>query len=426
MTIKPTPHTSKVGYYVRQQNVVWYRSRNGSTPRAMTSNVTTGISFRSAVHKSDGVLATNYGRSIITATSLGGVDIRDSVGWRITGDTGFHANGVRMNSQPWGQIGLPSGFVNPPEYLRANAILQAKSSLHGNTANILEDLAQAGQMAKDAAALFKKIGKATSIYLSVLEAVSFWDKDFGRRHRSRGGPKRNRLHPDGVIRTLAQAWLVWYYAVKPLIGTLNQIGLASQPKTLLITGEGKGSCMLDHGDLFDPAPLAPFLYKDGIAGAEVRCKLYVMAKLSSGLMHLMNLGFHPKVRNLPGDEYGDMLDATDILTTAWAIVPYSFVIDWMVPVENFLRSLYWSPSLEYKHGYISKVMMGRSTAYAIRSGYGNIGSLEEGKRAEGRVEALLFQRETYNSHPPPSVLTVNQSISPSNVISAMALILTRR
>lgn len=424
--IRPTPHTSKVGYHVRQQTVVWKRSRNGSTPRAITSNVTTGVSFRSAVQKSDGVKATNYSRCIITATSAGGVSIRDALGWRITGDTGFHANGVRMNTMPWGQVGLSSGVVSPPEYLRANAILQAKERLHGNQANILEDLAQAGQLARDAASLFKKIGKATAIYLAVLEAVSFWDKDFGRRHRSRGGPKRNRMHADGVIRTLAQAWLVWYYAVKPLIGTLNQIGAASQPKLLLITGEGKASCLLDHGDLFDPAPLAPFLYKDGIAGAEVKCKLYVMARLSSGLMHLMNLGFHPQVRNAPGDEYGDMLDSTDILTTAWAIVPYSFVIDWMVPVESFLRSLYWSPSLEYKHGYISKVMMGRSTATATQSGYGTPGAPEEGKKAEGVVEALLFQRETYNSHPPPSVLTVNQSISPSNVISAMALILTRR
>lgn len=418
--VRVTPHTTKVGYSVETRISTWTRTLNGSNPRDMVSNVTTGIHFRSSTHKSDGKQPTSYSRCIVRAASKKSVDATDNLGWRVKGDSSFHASGLRMDPTPWGQTGLSTGVVSPSEYLRTNAILDAKNRLHGNQANILEDLAQVWQFAKDIGSLYNSICRATSKYYELL--VELYDSVFlGPYSRKRRGGPRRHASGDELLNRLARAWLVWYYAVKPAVSSINAIAAKAQPRSVTITSEAKQSAVLDPAGLFD-IWLGSGTTVTGDCKEEVRVKLTVVADLSNDLVHLMNLGFHPQAANTPTTKYSDMLDSTDILTTAWAIVPYSFVFDWLIPVESFLRSMYWSPSIEYKYGYVTTYMGGEASASLTKMGYGNTSS---GSKPSGVVRANLSQRVAYLSFPPPSSLAVNQSISPSNLISAAALVKTR-
>lgn len=413
-------HTSKVGYFTRNQIHVQkvYNRSTGVLTGTYNQSGTTGVSYRKSVQKSDGRKPTSYSRIIITAS--GNSYDYYSTTQRAVGDCSFWSNGLKMDPTPWGQLSLSSGNVSPSLYLEANAIARSKNKLNGNAANLLEDLAQARQTARMAADIVTDIGKATAKYLSVygalLGAVGVPIVTGGIKR-----PKRKKGGLD-LARRLAKAWLVWYYGVKPLISTLNELGEAWVPKYKTVRSTTRERAQLDPSGLFTNASTGRNrISVSGEAYEEVTCVLIVDVKLSSNLNALANLGFHG------GDVYADsvrndsngLLTTTDALSTAWAIIPYSFVFDWIIPVESFLRSLYWSPNMTYKGGYVSKYMYGKVRGIIQNNtsfdyGYG-------GKMPSGTVEALLFEREAFDNYPPPSILAVNQSISAPALASAIAL-----
>lgn len=413
-------HTSKIGYFTAATSHTQTQTNHiGGAKYYYTRTGDTGISYRDSVQKSDGRKPTNYSRCIISA--LGDAYNYYDINRSYEGKCSFHSNALKMNPRPWDQLALSSGNVSPSGYLEANAILRSKNKLNGNSANLLEDLAQARQTAKMAADIFLDIASATKrylgVYASLLSAAGLL--------AGGGFPKPRRRRRKGgldLARRLAKAWLVWYYGVKPLISTLNEIGKAWEPKYKTVRSSTTERATLDPSDLFNNATIGRNrIIASGEAYEEVTCVLIVDVKLTSNLNGLANLGFHggdPFVDDVTNDS-GGVSSLTDALSTAWALVPYSFVFDWLIPIESFLRSLYWSPSMLYKGGYVTKYMYGKARAVIPNNtsfdyGYG-------GKMPSGTVEALLFEREAFSNYPPPSILAVNQSISASNLASAIAL-----
>jgi len=421
-------HTSKVGYYVDKPSVetkrFWFRA---DTPEyymySTYDDPPRAISFKSPTWPSDGHQPTSYSRIVIRGVGQP-FDYYGPSGsgyQRSTSNSSLTGNEISMSSTPWGQYGLYAGNVHPSEYLRANAISDALKRLGGNQANILEDLAQARQIGVLAGSLFKSIVQHTGRYLSVLnEITTFRSKDFGT---IKGGPGRyTGPTVDGTVRGLAQAWLTWYYGVKPLISTINTLGQAQKPKNGSLKVLSKRDAVLDPTGLFSHYGLGtPAYIVEGKCREEVTCCLLVDYQLSTNLQLLANLGFHGgnPFADSESDDYGPLIDQYDIAVTAWALVPYSFVVDWILPVENFLRSLQWSPQISYKGGYVTNWMGGKATC--TRNLFYPTTVVK--KAPQARVEAVLFQREAYPFYPPPAVLTVNQSISPSNLASGAALLL---
>lgn len=420
MTNHVMAHTSKVGYFsARTSHVQTQTNRVGGAKSSYSRIGDTGISYRKAVQKSDGRKPTSYSRCIISAFG-NDYDFYD-VNKSYKGSCSFFSNGLRMNPNPWDQLALSSGNVSPSGYLEANAILRSKNKLNGNAANLLEDLAQARQTASMAVDIVKDIYGLTRRYLGVyasLLAASGLPLATGlpkRRRRGRRGGK-------DLARRLAKAWLVWYYGVKPLISTINEMGKAWEPKYKTVRSSTTERASLDPSDLYENATIGRNkIVVSGEAYEEVTCVLIVDVKLTSNLNGLANFGFHGGdifADNVRNDSNGG-LSLSDALSTAWALVPYSFVFDWVIPVESFLRSLYWSPNMLYKGGYVTKYMYGKVSAVIPNNtsfdyGYG-------GKMPSGTVEALLFEREAFSNYPPPSILAANQSISASNLTSAIAL-----
>lgn len=411
--------TSKVGFYTNKTSVTEKTYfRDGSLYMTQTFQTTTGLSYKGPTHGSDGHQPTNYSRSILRAVGESYEITYGNTGM-VTKGTNSFGNWLGMSTAPWAQFNLASGSVSPSSYLRDQAISNAVKKLHGENAYILEDLAQAGKTAKQAWDIFKRIVQSTGKYLAALyEAIAFWEASFGAPKRH-GGPGKGRRSNDAFIRDLANSWLAWYYGIKPLISTLNALGSNQKPRIKTIKVKSKASGQLNPSGLYSQTdPSGTNYVYSGECREETTCCLICDITMSDNLAKLAQLGFRgghdPFVE---GDEYGGVINDSEVLLLAWALMPYSFVIDWIIPVETFLRSLVWSPALTYKGGYITDWMGGTAKCSAVSGAFNYKGNMPK-----GRIEALLFQRETYNSYPPPVGLSVQQSLTTTNSFNALALL----
>jgi hypothetical protein len=97
---------------------------------------------------------------------------------------------------------------------------------------------------------------------------------------------------------------------------------------------------------------------------------------------------------------------------AWELVPFSFVIDWGMPVGNFLEGINATAGLNFEGGYTSLNMDGTCTAECTPYFKGTgVGIKKRYKR---------FERNTLSKFPRP-VLYAKSPFSTSNVTSALAL-----
>lgn len=414
--------TNQVGYYVsRGSSRHTIRDTTGSIIWDVPDTPPMGISYKSPTHGSDGHKPTAYSRSVIRATSNGGSAYKVGYG-TILRTNDFHGSGLGMHPNPWGQYGISSGSVQPSGYLRQSAIAAAIEQMHGQNAFILEDLAQSAKTAKEVYDLFKEILSKTGKYLSVLyAAISFWETGHGPWTR-RYTPKSAKRSSDPWLKRLANAWLAWYYGIKPLISTINAIGADRKPRTKSIRIRVKRSGPLDPSGLFSQSNFGGLYYTfSGVCKEEVKVTLLCDVTMSDSMEALAALGWRTNVDPFSSSmSLGLNISDGQALQLGWALMPYSFVVDWCIPVEKFLSTLTWSPGITYKGGSITNWMGG--TAECKEKNYD---PNWKGDKLNGRVEALLFQRETYSNYPPPAALSVKQGISPTQAINAAELLIAR-
>lgn len=112
------------------------------------------------------------------------------------------------------------------------------------------------------------------------------------------------------------------------------------------------------------------------------------------------------------------LGLTDPLQVAWALVPFSFVIDWIVPVGSFLEALGATKGLDFVSGTCTEFVNGHvnvSSKYA----YSKVTAVGPGWTRFGSITAM--SRSTYKSFPSP-IPYIKSPFSTSHIISTLALI----
>lgn len=414
--------TSKVGYYTNRSASRWTtRNTDGQIIWDVPDNPVMGVSYKGVTHGSDGHKPTAYSRSVIRATGGSGEGSKANYGTFLKTNS-FHGSGLAMHQNPWGQYGISSGKVTPSGYLREKAIVGAIEKMHGQNAFILEDLAQSARTAKEVYDLAKDIVQKTGKYLAVLyAAISFWESNHGPWSR-RYTPKSAKRSNDPWLKRLANAWLAWYYGIKPLISTINAIGRNEKPRTKSVKVRVKRSAVLDPSGLFSQSNWGGYYYSfSGNAKEEVTVTLILDVSMSTNMGALAALGWRTEVDPFSSPmSLGLNVSDGQALQLGWALVPYSFVVDWIIPVEKFLSTLTWSPGITYKGGFITNWMGGYCDCREK-----NYDPNWKGFKDKGRVEALLFQRETYHDYPPPSALAVNQGISPTQALNGAMLLISR-
>lgn len=111
------------------------------------------------------------------------------------------------------------------------------------------------------------------------------------------------------------------------------------------------------------------------------------------------------------------LGLLDPLQVAWAVVPWSFAIDWFLPVGNFLEALGATRGLTFVGGFRSWRVTGKVTHQwrPIYLGYGGTGSYEVHAEFHGIRRVRLY------SFPSP-IPYFKSPFSTSHAVSAAALI----
>ena len=122
---------------------------------------------------------------------------------------------------------------------------------------------------------------------------------------------------------------------------------------------------------------------------------------------------------------GNELGLTDPLTLVWELVPYSFVVDWFMPIGNFLSSLNYDSGLTYMGGCHTTTSFQRQSLAPVNESIPFIlGGHSYTSTVSGRpliAEELLLDRVVMSSPPRPVLPSFKDPFSALHVANALAL-----
>jgi len=223
-----------------------------------------------------------------------------------------------------------------------------------------------------------------------------------------GGPKR-------TSGSVGNDWLAFQYGWKPLLSDVkgaaehlaqNHLG---RPLVLRVTKSAKGTTPADSV-YSDPVGKKPgtSIWTRGVT--ESRFKVFVEYDVTNDFIR-----------------QGSQLGIADPLTLAWELTPWSFVVDWFLPVGKFIEQLNFDSGLTFrKGGYMSF----NKTSNSVRLINGQIRELAEafydctyttGSSVASSDVTYMF-RVKWNSFPSPRFPSFKDPFSPVHTANALALL----
>lgn len=375
---------SNVGYKDQKHFYEAFWSARPAPPTTrVTGNPIVMRSYKGPTQRSDGRAPTNYSRMIAKVVPGGGAYcFNNFYNYKADG----YAEGVSWN--PHGSQ-IFSGFVGCPTWMTDKVILDALADMNQLDANILEDLGQLRETGKMIADIFRLM-----VDLFRMAKAGAWSA------------LRKALRGAGVSvpRNVAKGWLVYFYGIKPLVSTIEALVAADEPLFKTFSVRKRVSQNVSALPYFNGSYWHQF---SGSAKIQAQCEISASIKLASNLATWQRLGLTSS-------------RLTDVVVTAYALVPYSFVLDWFIPIEAWLRSLVWSPFLEYQGGYTGK----RHYVHgSVKNMWPWSGSWPySGVLPEFTLMVRFYQRTTYPYKVPSAALGIRLSLSPTQIVSASALL----
>lgn len=200
---------------------------------------------------------------------------------------------------------------------------------------------------------------------------------------------------------LSNAWLQWSYGIKPLIqdveGAMTQLDKSKdRPQTVLFkstqrrtySGHGKwssGNHRLDEFRAFS------------IEG-EMTCTGKIYGLITS-----------------PVTKTADELGLLNPALLAWEVIPYSFVVDWFMPIGTYLQCMVPIRGLSLKTGYIYT----KGEAYANATyGWNQVVS-------NGKIKSMFKDRQILTGYPEYEMPAPSFDLSVNQAISAISLLAQR-
>jgi len=271
--------------------------------------------------------------------------------------------------------------------IRSQAITQALNKMRKGKVGVGNNAGEAGQVVR---MITDNTRKVVGAYNSL------------RRGNFALALKHLGLNPKAVFggRTLAQRWLELQYGWKPLISDIHD-----------------GTKLLcDYVDPGKPVSMNVKVVKNqkverdfGLVHAyrfDTRWKCVGTAKC----------GLFAKV-SCPALVGADMFGLLNPLSIAWELTPFSFIVDWFVPVGNVLDALSATAGLDFGTGFITTVEEQRFSA-SLRAF--DAGRVENG--GDFLVGNYLMRRQVLPDFPLPELYAKENPFSKAHVYNAIALI----
>jgi hypothetical protein len=219
-----------------------------------------------------------------------------------------------------------------PDYLERSAVNKALLALKNETVNLATNFAERRQLDDLVVDTVKRVANTVSSFRKT--RPKDWAKVVGRSvgQALRGGKD-----------TIPQAWLETQYAWNPLLQDVK----SAQDHLAKREGDNKSYTASVHASAKDTQS---FVYRKQFSGSrEGYCVGYVVPVTQSDQVYVRLDYFmeNPLLSSLK------QLGLTNPAELVWEELPYSFVIDWFLPVGNYLSAFDADLGWSFRGGSIS-------------------------------------------------------------------------
>lgn len=210
-------------------------------------------------------------------------------------------------------------------------------------------------------------------------------------------------------KTFSKRYLAMVYGWKPLLSDLNRAmsGISNLQKSDSFTFVKKarvsktGAAFNVHG-----TSINGFTATMGVSRID-RCRMEVEYEVvSSVLSSLSSLGL------------------TNPVSLAWELVPYSFVVDWFLPLGNWFNTFDATLGKRFSSGFVSQSFRLQNAGFS--AGTPTVAGWQLSKVHAGGSAAydyISFNRDVLSSFPSPLPPAFKNPCSPSHVANALALLI---
>lgn len=201
-------------------------------------------------------------------------------------------------------------------------------------------------------------------------------------------------------KSAANAWLQWVYGAKPVLQDIHD-------QANLIHGINRG-----EGFTFTASSKRSVTFTSSVDPSSTFAETW---DCEGGV----KVAYKARITN----SYLDSLDTSGVLnplSVIWDIVPYSFVVDWFIPVGNVLESLTATAGLEFASGYISS-----KEDWVFRSSlqnWGAPGTYDIRDKGNMSVAVMVNHRRTLSDFALPHLYANTNPFSSTHIANAVALI----
>jgi len=291
----------------------------------------------------------------------------------------------------WGHALTPT--IRTESSLTNEALTKVLNRVKDSKVNLAQAFAERKQTARLFASTAKRIA---SSFRSLKRG------DVAGALRGLGSPSnRGRLS----TRDIADQWLEIQYGWKPLLSDLyGAVEVLRQKDSdrqrYYITAKQTARDTVSSSDLDDDGQWVGTIRTTKELSVFVRLDYYVSCRWASSL---------------------SQLGISNPLALAWELVPWSFVVDWFVPIGGYLSSLDATSGLSFLGGSKSVRSITESTIAYTRIRVPSPASVDT-ISANGTKMAKTITRTVYLSSPAPGALYTKNPLSYDHVSNALALL----
>lgn len=398
MTLYVPAHTSERGNQTKVKNTleVWRHPTSSATVLSNSGSVVTDRCYREEATVKGPYssqfpgfrMPTSYTRAIVRSEDLSGGYLVTVNGYNVSSDDSRTDRGVIPNTSDFAFGGAAAWDLNQ----RSRAIAEALKKVLDQKIHLGTALAESR---KTLDMIATRIRTLLALY-KALRAGKFhyaYHVLFGRSLGVRTG------------KTASELWLEWQYGWRPLIsdiwGGVELVREGFRKKNLLFSVE---RTITDPGN---PASLFIPSYDITTSG---------MVEIST------KVKFWGCVRDTVSSA-ASALGLINPASIAWELTPYSFVIDWLVPIGTWLESLTATVGVDFVAGFATYRLT--ADVEGVRERYSGRPSDRYIRPPRIRVRKMVMERVPYSSWP-WAIPYWKSPFSTTHVTSAIALLSNSR
>lgn len=252
----------------------------------------------------------------------------------------------------WQLPAIPTRDTDFPSHFRARAINEALRQLQNRQGHILETIAEFRSSVQGITRCARSIIAFENAFVRSVEnrSTSPMRKHFGlpKGHRALKEWKRKLNGVSAAAKTFSSAWLTFWFGLAPVVSDMVLFMRILGDSNIFLQnlhGKGRGFSRSEHTA---SKRMLDGYYSGFDGGYTARVKVKRELGVYVSLTCRLN-----KSKVMEQARKAAQLGSFDGLSTAWAIMPYSWLIDFVLPVSQYLKGWEGRQGLDFRGGTIT-------------------------------------------------------------------------